>query len=106
MIDWDEVYPSVMKQVAQYFGFKHNHNITLNNAIRNNPRSISNKYDLEYAFHDIDDGDHQIIHVTLSWNVERLIWIGYSKNNETNDYNCYLPSLPKDILSHILRFIK
>ena len=46
----------------------------------------------------------------LDWKIERLIWIGYYKNNcnsqNINVTACKLPMLGKDVVLHILSFIK
>ena len=39
---------------------------------------------------------------TLKWEIARLLWIGYLKNNDNP--KCLLPKLPKDIIIHILSF--
>ena len=44
----------------------------------------------------------QIYH-SPQWNVERMIWIGYNKNNDNQQ--CFLPSLPKDVIRSILDFL-
>ena len=41
---------------------------------------------------------------SIPWNNERIIWIGFVKN-ENND-KCYLAQMPKDIIRHILKFLK
>ena len=38
----------------------------------------------------------------LTWDVARLLWIGFYNN--TQNKNCLIDSLPKDLLKHILRF--
>ena len=47
-----------------------------------------------------------IIHVPyyIPWNLERHIWIAFWKN-ENND-NCYIQNLPKDVVTHILLFLR
>ena len=71
----------------------------------------------DYNFYQIDlkhlIDDYQGYGYVLSWEIERLIWIGYFKNpTDTTDENkcemekpkCLLPTLPKDIIFHILHF--
>ena len=36
-------------------------------------------------------------------NIERIIWIGFYKNSDNNQ--CFIDKLPKDIIIHILQFI-
>ena len=36
----------------------------------------------------------------LSWRIERLLWIGYMKNNQ-----CLLNKLPKDLIKYIIKFL-
>ena len=65
--------------------------------------------------------DYQGYGYSLSWKIERIIWIGYLKNNKINininvdhnekecekrqnDTKCLLSILPKDIIFHILQF--
>lgn len=38
----------------------------------------------------------------VEWNIERLMWIGFYKN-EKNDA-CLLHKLPKDLITHIVKF--
>ena len=40
----------------------------------------------------------------LSWDIERMIWIGYYKNID-ND-KCLITKLPKDVIVYLLEFIK
>ena len=46
----------------------------------------------------------------LDWKIERLIWIGYYKNNcnnqDSNVKGCKLSNLGKDVVLHILSFVK
>ena len=39
----------------------------------------------------------------IEWNVFRLIWIGFYKNE--NNEKCFIPSIPKDVLIHIMSFL-
>ena len=41
----------------------------------------------------------------IDWTIERVIWIGYIKN-EQNKKQCKLAMLPKDVINHILKFLK
>ena len=43
--------------------------------------------------------------VQYGWSIERLLWIAFKKNDEQNDYNCFLPSLPKEVIQHIVNFL-
>ena len=40
----------------------------------------------------------------ISWKKERIVWIGYKKNENVDD--CLLSELPKDIVFHILSWIR
>ena len=40
----------------------------------------------------------------ISWENERLLWIGHLKN-DTNDH-CSLPQIPKQVIRRILAFLK
>lgn len=42
--------------------------------------------------------------VVFGWRKERIIWIGYHKNE--NNPSCQLIKLPKDLVYHIISFIK
>ena len=42
------------------------------------------------------------IHYT-EWNVERIIWIGFYKNNDNNE--CFIHQLPKDLIQHVFKFV-
>ena len=39
----------------------------------------------------------------IEWDVERIIWIGFYKNNKNNQ--CFMDQLPKDLIKHILKFL-
>ena len=39
----------------------------------------------------------------LKWDIARLIWIGFHKN--ANNKDCFIASLPKDIVCHLLHFV-
>ena len=47
-----------------------------------------------------------VIHVPyfISWDLERHIWIAYLKNENNN--TCYIQNLPKDVVRHILLFLR
>ena len=43
----------------------------------------------------------------IQWKSERIIWIGFEKNENNNNSNsCFLAKMPKDIIVHILSFLK
>ena len=39
----------------------------------------------------------------IDWNLERIIWIGFYKNN--NNTNCLIKNLPKDLIKYILNIV-
>ena len=39
----------------------------------------------------------------ISWDLERLIWIGFYKNDKNS--NCYIQLLPKDVVKYALSFV-
>ena len=39
----------------------------------------------------------------IEWDVERIIWIAFYKNNENNQ--CFVHQLPKDLIKHVLKFL-
>ena len=42
----------------------------------------------------------------ISWDIERLIWIAFYKNNNNNINNgCLLAKLPKDLIKCIIGFV-
>ena len=41
---------------------------------------------------------------TVLWSIERLLWIAFHKN--TNNLKCLIQNLPKDIVFHILSFLR
>ena len=41
-----------------------------------------------------------IIVESLSWKIQRILWIGFFKN--VNNDKCMIPKLPKDVLQKIL----
>lgn len=41
---------------------------------------------------------------TIKWEIERLIWIAYHKNHKSQ--TCLLGQMSKDIVSHILMFLR
>lgn len=40
----------------------------------------------------------------LEWKIERLVWLAFEKND--NNDNCGLSTVPKDVLKHILSYLK
>ena len=43
--------------------------------------------------------------LVIQWKNERIIWVGFEKN-ENNTDSCFLAKMPKDIIVHILSFLK
>ena len=39
------------------------------------------------------------------WEILRLIWIGFYKNDNVSNSKCKLHLLPKDIINHIIKMI-
>ena len=39
----------------------------------------------------------------IEWNVERIVWIGFYKNNENNQ--CFIHQLPKDLINYVFKFL-
>ena len=43
---------------------------------------------------------------TIDWNIVRLIWIAYFKNDEkNNNKECHFYKLPKDIINHVIKYL-
>ena len=47
----------------------------------------------------------QIHYSQIQWKCERVIWIGFHKNINNNN-KCFVANLPKDIIYHILSFLR
>lgn len=41
--------------------------------------------------------------LSLQWKIERIVWIGYYKNE--NNFQCFWKLVPKDLVNHILSFL-
>ena len=65
-------------------------------------------YDYNYNNNGYDYGDVKCwklnLESYLSWDIERIIWIGYYKNID-ND-KCLITKLPKDVILHVLKLSK
>ena len=40
----------------------------------------------------------------FKWEIIRIIWIGFYKNDNNND-KCFIATLSKDLIKHIIKFI-
>ena len=43
------------------------------------------------------------IYHSPKWEVERIMWIGWKKNNENKQ--CFVDNLSKDVIRHIFKFL-
>ena len=109
-INWIKLYKKEIEPVYKPFG-KSNPNIKYNNykcfddsylkekiEIKN---SLSNESNI--GFEIFKDFEH-FPSIGITWDFERLIWIGFEKNQ--NNDECLLSQLPKEIIVHILTFLK
>ena len=66
------------------------------NTRRKDCYSIIAMYDFNYFVFDV------LVHY-ITWDVARIIWIGFHKNG--NNDSCLIDLLPKDVLKHALNFL-
>ena len=71
-------------------------------------KQIREKYFVDMKQDLIDYVAKHCVFDTIEWKLERIIWIGYYKNDQNNhdNHQCLLAKLPKDVVLYMLMFLR